>query len=84
MHIEILNIAQIPQVGIHIELIEFLRGEASFVDADPIDEIRNEFFVSTDALVEAMKYFDGDEPKESQAKELYHLTEPFSYIMFIN
>lgn len=84
MNIEILNIAQVPQVGIHIELIEFLRGEASFVDADPIDEIRNEFFISTDAISEAIKYFEADAPKYIQAKELYKLSEPFHYLMLIN
>lgn len=86
MHIEILNIAQIPQVGIHIELIEFLRGKASFVDADPIDKIRNEFIVSPEAILEAIKHLEGigKTVQAIQARDLHTLIEPFHYLMLIN
>jgi predicted RNA-binding protein (virulence factor B family) len=86
MHIEILNIAQIPQAGIHIELVEFLRGKASFVDAEPIDEIRNEFIVSPDAIKEAIKHLEGIGKivQSIQARDLYDLIEPFHYLMLIN
>ena len=86
MNIEILNIAQISEVGLHVELVQFLRENASFVDPNPIRDIENDFIISTDTIHESIKYLEGIGRivQSIQARDLYRLTEHFNYIMIIS